>query len=101
MVGLVVLALGGVLIGCDHFHEQKATASALRWGLALAFAVLSVTVWQRNRLAVLGARWGMGVAEGSEVSDWCRRLLVAGACMPVLFLTIWSLCLRVSVGRPA
>ncbi|MSU78400.1 MAG: hypothetical protein EXS16_09925 [Gemmataceae bacterium] len=61
------------------FADQRAMASATRWGLTLAFAGGSAVLWWRHRL--------LGDIEARLPIVWVRGILLAGAVVPTLVLS--------------
>jgi hypothetical protein len=87
---LPALALVGMcvpVIMAASWWQELAVASALRWGLALAFVTGSAFVWFRNELAAgahgLGIKWRQGV----PIAGLVRMLFLAGLVLPVLGLS--------------
>jgi hypothetical protein len=72
LLGLVILAVTVPILAAEPSMSQFATASALRWGLAIGFLVTSMPlIAYPHRSAVRQA----------------RRMLVGGCIIPVLLLT--------------
>lgn len=93
VMGLLLSAVTVPALVAGAFDGQRATASALRWGLAIGFVVASAPLWLRHRLAPLAAVLRIPAA-AEPVSVWGRQLLVAATAGPVLVLT----CLAVVTG---
>jgi hypothetical protein len=92
VLGIVILALTIPLLVAGRFAEERAAASALRWGLGLCFLVCSVPLWLRDSLARLASRVGIERGNAAEFSRLSlaaqvRGLLLACAIVPVLVLT--------------
>lgn len=90
-----LLLLGTVpWLVAEPFGAQLAAGSALRWGLAAAFAVGVGLVWQRERLDALARRLHatldlQGTYAQELASDWITRaVLVTTTALPVLVLTL-------------
>lgn len=80
LVGLTVVALTlPLLVAGGWFADDIAAASALRWGLALVFALASVLLWLRH---LFGERASAAPAPA------LRGLLLAGAVAPVILITL-------------
>jgi hypothetical protein len=86
ILGLLVLALTVPLLAAGPFESEQATASALRWGLALCFVVCSALVWLRRSLARLVGAVGVTIAPDSLAVHWTHGLLGVVAA-GVLLLT--------------
>jgi len=71
-----------------QFVGERAVASALRWGLAVGFVLLSAVVWQRGRLRHCCAKFGAVIESGAVGPRISRALLVATTAVPVLILTL-------------
>ena len=83
VVAFTLLALTVPFLMAGRFAPELASASALRWGLALVFLIGSAVAVFREQLAGLGLK--------SLVSPWspaCLRGLLAGGAAIVLLLTM-------------
>jgi hypothetical protein len=86
LLGLLVLAVTASILAAGPFASELATASALRWGLALCYLVCSALVWLRRPLARWTATFGVALAVDSPAVLYTHTLLgVVAASM--LFLT--------------
>ncbi len=82
LLGLLVLGLTVPVLIAGAFADQRAVASALRWGLGTCFVLYSVPLWWRSQLAQRFPR------VDQDVSVPARWLLIAGTVVPVLLLTV-------------
>jgi hypothetical protein len=101
VLGWVVLAATVPVLGAGQFDLEKATASALRWGLAIAFLFLGALVWLRVPLARWAARLGISVEAPWPLAQVVQGLLLGGLVLPVLILTEQGAGLRFLGERPA
>jgi hypothetical protein len=87
VLGLVVLAVAATVLRAETFAttEQNAAASALRWGLALAFLFCSALLWLRRPLAAVARTLGMPT--DSAMAGRVRLWLLDLVFLPVLLLT--------------
>ncbi len=71
-----------------RFAGDLAAASALRWGLAVCFLVLSAAIWGRKRLlhGCRPAHAGVDLDSGGRLAAHCVTL--ATTALPVLALTV-------------
>lgn len=83
----VLLALTVPVLVAAAYGGDRATASALRWGLAACFLAVSAVVWLRDPCARLVARAGARLAELPDGPRDVRALLLGGALAPVVGLT--------------
>ncbi|HKI37414.1 MAG TPA: hypothetical protein VKA46_36505 [Gemmataceae bacterium] len=86
--GLAAVAVTGTLLAAGSFAEDRATASALRWGLAIVFLAGSAALWLRAHLARLVPRVGIALDPDPPSPEWVRAILLALAAVPVLALTL-------------
>jgi len=82
LLGLLVLGLTVPVLIAGGFADQRAVASALRWGLSACFVLYSVPLWLRSHLAHRFPK------VEQDVSVPARWLLIAGTVVPVLLLTV-------------
>ncbi len=69
-----------LLVAGTWFAEEKAAASATRWGLAIVYGLAGLFLWNRNRL---------GLERAGRVPAMAMRvLLFAGAVVPALLITL-------------
>ena len=101
ILGLMGLVLNAVMVGCLLFEDQRAVASALRWGLAMSFLGLSFLAWIRSGLEMATHPLGLRVENPEGLVQTYRRLLVIFALVPVIDLTVWGLALRMTGIVPA
>src|SRR5262249_42465941 len=87
-VGLAIIGLVTPLLIAHQFAEERASASATRWGLAGGFLFVSALLWARNQLGDwcdgLGIRWRTPL----QIARIVRGLFIFGAVFPVLALTL-------------
>jgi hypothetical protein len=88
LLGLLVLALTVPVLAAGQFADQRAVASALRWGLGICFLACSFPLWFRERLARWGEARGLRTDTEYPVASFARRLLVAATVVPVIALTL-------------
>ncbi|QDU20062.1 hypothetical protein [Urbifossiella limnaea] len=84
IVGLFALLLTAALLIAGTFAEELATASALRWGLAAAFAAGSALVFARRPLGEVADRLGFRPATTPAATRGAYVLLAAAAAVVVL-----------------
>jgi hypothetical protein len=102
VAGLVLLAVSAVLLWAGEFGEERASASALRWGLAVVFLAGSVALWNRERVAVLASDAGFAVGSGGAETAVRLLLGLAGLCVFLLSAMAASLGFAgLSLGGPA
>ena len=87
VIGLTILALTVALLVAGRFATELATASALRWGLAVVFLLGSAVVALRDPIRHAAARAGFHSMLSPWTPSWLRGLLSAAAGF-VLILTI-------------
>jgi hypothetical protein len=88
VAGLTLLALTLPVLAAGPFAADRATASALRWGLAGSYLAVSVLVWARGPLARLASGAGVSFPVDAPAARFTRGLLGAAAAA-VLALTGW------------
>ena len=86
-LGLLLAAVTVPVLVAGGFEGERATASALRWGLAGCFLVASIPLWLRGYLARLAAAFRIP-ASAEPVAVWGRWLLIALTVTPMLQLTV-------------
>jgi hypothetical protein len=84
--GLALLLLTAPVLATAYFDENRAGASALRWGLALAFFAAAALLWLRGGLERR--------LDDRLPAAPLRGLLVVGAVVPVVLLTCIVAALR-------
>jgi hypothetical protein len=99
IVGLLVLAVTVPILAAATFAAELATASVLRWGLALCYLACSVLVWLRRHLARLATAAGVTFTADESAALWSQGIL---ACMAaaVFLLTMQVAVLGFSGLRP-
>ncbi|REJ64717.1 MAG: hypothetical protein DWQ31_20740 [Planctomycetota bacterium] len=91
VVGVVYLSSAVPLLIAAQFAGQIATASALRWTMALVAAVCVVAFSYRGRIAAWSARCGIGdhvADESSQTVEAARIVVLVQLALPVLALTL-------------
>ncbi len=99
LVLLALLAPTLPLLVASQFTDDRATASALRWGLALWFLACSAPFWLRDSIAQWTSGWGFGGTIPKISWELVRAILLLGLAIPVLILTATAAGLRIS-GEP-
>ncbi len=84
VVGLIVLLLTAPLLWAGAFAPEFAAASALRWGLAVAFVAGSAAVFLREPLGELAGATGFRPRVTPAATVWAYALLAAAAAVVVL-----------------
>jgi hypothetical protein len=103
LLGLVFLALTIPLLMAGVFAVDRASASAIRWGLAICFVVCSAAIWLRDPLARFAAGVGIRLDGTRRLPGSVRGVLLGGAVAPLLVLTVIVASLqmaRESLGGP-
>ncbi len=98
---LWVLAETFFLLLAHAWSELQATASALRWGLALWFLAGSALLWSREKLRPWYVRHGGDWLKMEQGIGDFRWLLFLGTVAPVLILTGWVAVLGFAGHSPA
>jgi hypothetical protein len=93
LVELLVLAVTVPILAAGPFAAELATASALRWGLALCYLACSGLVWLRRDLARLATSAGVTVARDESAMLWAQGILAAVAAS-VFLVTMQVVLLR-------
>jgi hypothetical protein len=93
---LILLALVPPLLIAGGYQEDRASASAARWSLAICFIVCSAALWQRAELTREAPRLGIPGATPSYTPVMLRAVLLAGTVAPVLILTAIAAGLRIN-----
>ncbi len=101
VLGLEFTALTIPVLAALDFADEKAAASAARWGLSLLFLTVSALLWLRGRWGIWAERLGIRWPTTRDVAPACRGILLAGAVTPVLLLTIAVAVVGFSRLRPA
>jgi hypothetical protein len=89
VASLAVAAVTAAVLAAAGFAAEHATASALRWGLAVVFLAGSAALWLRTRLARLATAAGIALEREPPSVESVRALLVVLAAGPVLVLTLF------------
>jgi hypothetical protein len=85
---LTAVALCVPVVAAAVFAADVAVASAVRWGLASFFIAGSALLWWRGAIARWAAMAGMCWDAAPPIAAFVRGLLVTGAVVPVLLLTV-------------
>ncbi len=88
LLGLLTLAVTVAVLAAGRCADGRATATGLRWSLAICFVVCSLPVWLRDRLGPWAAPWGVAAPEDTDLASWARQALVLSTVVPVLALTV-------------
>ncbi len=86
ILGLLVLAFTAPVLAAGPFAAEQATASALRWVLALCYLACSALVWLRRSLVKLASSAGVTFDADSPALLWTHGLFGVVAA-GVLLLT--------------
>jgi hypothetical protein len=100
VLGLALLAFTVPVLVAGPFAEELATASALRWGLAGCYLVVSALVWAREPIAKLASTAGITFAPGTLTGRATRGVLGIAAAS-VFGLTVWLAALGFAGRTPA
>ncbi len=98
---LLAVTLPCLIAGQFAGVEYLAVASALRWGLAAAFVLLSVGVWRRRGLRRRCRGAAMRLRLGRDGSPIAQATLLTTAAVPVLVLTVVAAVLKLQGISPA
>ncbi|HEV3238309.1 MAG TPA: hypothetical protein VGZ25_15060, partial [Gemmataceae bacterium] len=98
LIGLLAVAILASALYAGPFMTEQATASALRWGLAVCFVVVSIILILRTQLATLATTLHLR-APLRETTDLLRGILVLCTALPVIGLTVW-MAVEVFTGQP-
>jgi hypothetical protein len=88
VLGLALLAVTAPVLRAGLFESQLATASALRWELALCFVICSALLWLRTPIRGLATDLGCPPDPTVPLARWLRQLLLICTVLPVLGLTV-------------
>jgi hypothetical protein len=98
-LGLLLVALTVPVLTVGPFVEHNAAASALRWGLAICFVTVSLSLWWRERLARLAGRLGI-FTDVPSLARINRSVLVASTVLPVVGLSVWMALVVLAGAQP-
>src|SRR5262249_60936532 len=88
IVGLTLVGLLVPVLIAKEWDEQRATASALRWGMGIAFVIGSVPLWARDVVVRFSRRLGLGTDNDAppEIMTLVTRgiLLAVSVGLPLL-----------------
>jgi hypothetical protein len=99
LVSSLLLAATVPWLIAGQFASQWATASALRWSLAVAFVLGVVVIWQRTRLYAL-ARLLHAPVRNAKMAPLARWVVVATTALPVVGLTLAAACPQLAGTSP-
>jgi hypothetical protein len=100
VVGLLVLAVTVPILAAGPFGASLATASALRWGLALCYLVCSALVWLRRHLTRLATAAGVTLTtDGTTLLG--SHAILSSVAIAVFLLTMQVALLGFSGLRPS
>lgn len=94
--GLMLLALTVPLLAAGPWDSQRATATALNWGLGLALLLCSAPLWLRLPLRRWAERSGIVTRTELPVAQLLRLLVVAASVAPVVLLAAVVVLLRLA-----
>jgi hypothetical protein len=96
LIGSIILATSVPCLVAGYFSNQAANASALRWGFAVMYLVLSVAIWCRKSLV----RHVSTQLQGNESILAC---IVAGCLtvVPVVGITVYMAAAQLSGFTPS
>jgi hypothetical protein len=86
---LWIVALSVPLLVAMSFRQERATASALRWAMAIDFLGCSALLWARVRCQRLAQAIGMDPPRHPKITRELRTLLLVLGVAPLLLLTGW------------
>jgi len=98
--GLLLAATVPCLVA-GPFAVQQATASALRWGLAVGLVAGSAAIWQRQRVLGWCRRLGAVVEVGPNGPSVGRTVLLATTAGPIVLLTVAAALLQLAGVAPS
>jgi hypothetical protein len=104
VAGLLIMALTAALLVAGAFADDRASASALRWGLAFWFALGSAALWLREPIGRIAAGIKINTDGAPNRAAAMRVLMLAGSAAPVLVLTAVVASLQMAgepLGGPA
>jgi hypothetical protein len=104
VAGLLIMALTAALLVAGAFADDRASASALRWGLAFCFALGSGALWLREPIGRIAAGIKINTDGAPNRAAAMRIVLLVGAAAPVLVLTAVVASLQMAgepLGGPA
>src|SRR5262249_16196620 len=101
LLGLVGLGLTVPVLIAGPVAAGRATASGLRWGPGVCFLLYSIPLWLRGPLGRLLRRRGGRIEPDLDLSAATRWLLIAGAAVPVVLLTLVPVAVGYSGQRVA
>jgi hypothetical protein len=101
VVGLTTMAVAVPLMAAGALQKDLAVASAVRWGLALAFVGVSSLLWARRRLGEWAVAAGIRRLPGPACFIQIVTLLISTSLVPVLGLTAVVASLGFSRLEPA
>jgi hypothetical protein len=103
-LGLLLLVLAIPLLVAGAFAGDRASASAIRWGLSICFVTGSSALWFREALVRFAGSNGIRFDWTIPLAKSVRLVLLGGAAGPVLALTVVVAVLQIAgepLGGPA
>jgi hypothetical protein len=106
LLGLLMLAWTAPVLACQSWLETRASASALRWGLAFVFALLCPMLWWREGLSRLVPHLGIRVNHEDWDLAWSPVSLLRGCAVTVaagvpLTITLLTMAMLLGDSVPA
>lgn len=101
LIGGVLLLVNVALLVAGPVAASWATASALRWSLAAAFVIGSLSVWFRAPLARIAARCQCRIDLDAHAADLAAGLLIALTAAPVVCFSALAATLQILGEGPA
>jgi hypothetical protein len=87
VLGLLFVGLTIPLLIAGAFADDRASASAIRWGLSVCFVVGSAAIWFRDSLARSAAGLGIKTDDTPWLAAAARVVLIGLMAAPALVLT--------------
>jgi hypothetical protein len=87
VAGLAILGICVPVVAAGAWWPELAVASALRWGLSLAFVAGSALLWARRPIEAMAKATGITADDALPIAATVRILFIAGIVVPVLVLT--------------
>ncbi|NQT38680.1 MAG: hypothetical protein HQ581_14380, partial [Planctomycetes bacterium] len=97
--GLLLAAVVPCLVA-GRFAPDLATATALRWGLAMGYLIVSVAFWQRRGVGAWLTQAGVRPKMIAESPRIGRGVLLAVTGVPVLIITLVAALLQMTGSNP-
>jgi hypothetical protein len=100
LVSSLLLAATVPCLVAGRFSGDVAVASAMRWGLAGAFLVVSATIWGRTRLSAACEKARMNVDISRNGSLIAHAMSLATTALPILALTVVAALCQFTGAKP-